>query len=411
MSSEGSLKYVRKFGSNYLKDSLFTVEEKKRTYGKKMIPIGTKRNGQVYYLDLSHACRILLIGMTRSGKTFSLRSMADRFRKSGYALLFLPDVKDEFRSSIRPVQQQFHHLLLKGEEPQGMPVITYRPTFFKTIGNKLPKDNIWYSPHFSNISKVDFMTLFRAESLTNNQQNMLEIIYEALQQQDADKFKLEDMDMIIDGLTEMATSSKVQMKFKFRPFKTSKFYEEEHIKSIVKTLQDGNAVAINMEGFDNYGKGGFAYPEVVFSIVLRAAINARRKKLIPPLWVIVDEASRFVPNDQNPSCKRVVTESVDVDSRYEINYAFAVQDITKLPEEVVKQCRYIMVPYSADVPTIKACMSLGGLIRYQQTAINDALKVKHSLKKFEWMIIDRTAGGYEIIKFLSPLSEHMLQGD
>lgn len=407
-----NLKYIKTFGNKYL-NTLFDEEKKELMYGKKHIPIGRKKTGGIYYLDLEHACRILILGMTRSGKTFLLRELADRFNKAGYAILFLPDVKDEFKSSRRPVQEQFRKLLLEGEEPRPLNVVTFRPTFFKAMDSKLAKGNIWYSPHFANVTRADFMTLFNAEGLTVNQQVMLEMLYEEIRKNvtDSRDFSLDDIDAIIDAIPDLTPASKMQMKFKFRPFKTSHFYEKENLKSVVTAIQSGICPAINMEGFDNFGKGNFSYPEVVFSIVLRAAINARRSKKIPPLWVIVDEASRFIPKDQNPSCKRVVMESVDLDTRYEVNYAFAVQEISKMPEEIVKQCRYMFIPYSADVGTIKECLTISGMIRFTQTGVNEALRLKQSLKKYQWVVIDRTSGTKEIISPLAPLSEHLLQGD
>lgn len=411
--AEQTLKYIKTFGNKYM-NSIFDVEkDKEPVYGKKHIPIGRKKSGGIYYLDLEHACRILILGMTRSGKTFLLREMADRFNKAGYAVIFLPDVKDEFKSSRKPVQPQFYNLLLQGEVPRPMNVVTFRPTFFKAMDERLAKGNIWYSPHFANVTRADFMTLFNADSLTVNQQVMLELLYESIRKNmnDEKDFNLDDIDTIIDDIADLTPASKTQMKFKFRPFKTSRFYEKQHMKSVVTAIQSGIVPAINMEGFDNFGKGNFSYPEVVFSIVLRAVINARRHKKIPPVWVIVDEASRFIPKDQNPSCKRVVMESVDLDTRYNVNYAFAVQEISKMPEEIVKQCRYMFIPYSADVGTIKECLTIAGLIRFTQTGVNEALRLKQSMKKYQWVIIDRTTGTKEIVSPLGPLSAHMLQGE
>jgi len=163
-----------------------------------------------------------------------------------------------------------------------------------------------------------------------------------------------------------------------------------------------------MEGFDNLKNG---YPQVIFSIILRAVINARKQNRIKPIWIVGDEFSRFVPDDKDPSCKELVMESFDVDTKYNVNYMIATQEVEKLPPELVRQCRYIMVPYNADPGVIRYCMMLGGCIRYQQTALNEALALKRRLKKHYWAVLDRNTGSITIIKFLAPLSHHMEQED
>ena len=107
-----SMKPLRELGNNYFKHNLFKEEEKVMKYDKQ-IAIGKKRDGKVYYLDTREAFRAIAIGMTRSGKTWILRAIADRAAQLGDAVIFIPDVKDEFKSSVNPVQEKFRKFLDK----------------------------------------------------------------------------------------------------------------------------------------------------------------------------------------------------------------------------------------------------------------------------------------------------------
>lgn len=410
MKESNSLKPLQELGSSYFRDGLFKREEKVMSYGKQLT-IGKKRTGAVYYLDLREACRMIIIGKTRSGKTWLLREMADRLKKIGYSMVFLPDVKDEFKSSKKPVQEKFRQFLLEGETPEPMNVVTLRPTFFKQIDRDgLPSDNYYYSISLGALSKADFNTLMNTSDMTAPQQIIMELIFERIAKQfkETGEFSFENIDRIIDEMTEINATQKTAMKFKFRPLKSSFFYEKKHQKNIIEIIKRGYHPAINMEGFDSFGgEGSFRYPEVFVGMVLRMVINARRAKVIQPLFIMVDEASRFIPADKNPSCKRDFMESCDLDTRYNINYAYATQEIEKIPIQIVKQCRYIFVPHSADVGTIRNVLMMSGLVRNQQTATNDSIHLKGRLKRHEWIVFDLVSGTKEIVKPISPLSEHM----
>lgn len=102
----------------------------------------------------------------------------------------------------------------------------------------------------------------------------------------------------------------------------------------------------------------------------------------------------------------ITHNSVDLDSRYHINYILATQQITKIPEEVITQCRYIMIPYNADLQTMKDCFRLAGMMRNIQVFNNEMVRLKRKLSKFNWIIIDRNTNKYNIIQPLAPLSFH-----
>lgn len=348
-----------------------------------------------------------------SGKTFFLRSIGDRLVQTGRDLIYLSDVKNEFYSSIDPVQPKFEGGLIKGETPTGVNVVTLRPTFFKTISPEKHKSNFWYSVDMRELSKADFMTMMNVTELTQNQQVSMELIYQELSKRYKENEKLDfSVDMIneiIDSFDELNNTQKTSLKFKFRPLEYSHFFEKKYKRNVVSLIRKGYVPAINVENFDSFGKGAFLFPEVTLNIVLREVITARRSGKIKPVWVVLDEASRFVGNRKRSSLKESILQSVDLDTRYNVNYIFASQIVEDVPDTILKQSKYIFIPATADVQTIKFILVNTGLAKNIQTSVNESMKIKRMMKKvkFSWIVINRMTGQMDLIRPLAPLSHHL----
>jgi hypothetical protein len=103
----------------------------------------------------------------------------------------------------------------------------------------------------------------------------------------------------------------------------------------------------------------------------------------------------------------ITHNSVDLDTRYGINYVFATQSPEKIPEEVITQCKYLMIPYNADIEAFKYLFKLSGAVSWSLNVYTQRCsQLKKTMKKYQWVIIDRDKNNYEIITPLSPLSYH-----
>jgi len=405
---------VKEMLNSYIHDSLFKKPKLKPkiSYGKKNIQIGRRvSDGSIYSLNVEEAFRMLVLGLTRSGKTFTLRSMMSRMKKIGFDVVYLSDVKNEFFTNNYPVQDKFVDGLLPGEKPFRDKTVVLRPTFFKQISKKLQKLNFWYSVDMNELSRADFMTLMNVNEMTTNQKTALELIYQELHKRlsNGESFSIDLIYDIIDSDNDIEDKAKKSLKFKFKPLEFSFFYEPEFQRSIVALIKKGYSVSFNLENFDQFGKGSFLFPEVTLNIVLREIVSARRKKEIKKLWIIIDEASRFIGKSKRNSVKDSVEESYELDSRYGINYCSAYQSWSDIPDKILSNTRYILVPRSADTGTIKSVLNNTGLVKNVQRSLNRAMELKRLMKKHDWswLIIDRMELTYDIITFLPPLTMHL----
>lgn len=85
---------------------------------------------------------------------------------------------------------------------------------------------------------------------------------------------------------------------------------------------------------------------------------------------------------------------------------FATQIIKDVPENILVQSKYLMIPKTADVDTIKTLLLSSGATRYIQRAYQDATKYKQKLRgiDFSWLVINRYTDTVDLIVPLAPLS-------
>lgn len=405
-------------GNSYAKVAFTEKVVQHFHYSRKHIPIGEKlhpntlRPSGIYYIDISDAIRMIIIGAAGSGKTFLLRGLTDRLCKSKYITIQLSDIKNEFYSSKYPVQPKFQENLAPNEKPQPTKLIVFRPTFFKSLNDKLPERNHWLSFNINLLTRGDFLTLFNASEMPNNQKILMDVLFTELKKElDAgQEFSLDLMNNIIDGIDEVNDSTKQSLKFKLRPFETSNFYDKDYIRNIPYLLEKGYSIALNLEGFEEYEKSAFNFPAVMISLVHRSVVDARKNKTLnKSVMISMDESVRFIGNDKNTSVKMDILEGVDINRRYDVSYSFVTQFIKDLPEKILKQSRYILLPATVDTSTIREALISTGIARNQQFSTNQATYLKRTMMKvkYSWCVLDRELGSYSIVKIFSPLSRHL----
>ena len=420
---------------NIKKGELITIETKDdadATYSrvKSIKKIGNRKCKDIFVFKNNNFFLSNGILSSNSGKTFMMRLKGDRLYKAGRAVVYLTDVKDEFKSSRYPVQKKFENLLMENEKPEGFKIVTLRPTFFKEVRGytELPENNFWYSPDLLEMSKADFITFFsnvakgdiKTLALDSMYFSMLKIV-EKLQNENKQRAKkgTEEIDyslydVLLDTIEILPEEFSEGQKNSFRrmiiPLKESTFFEKKYVRNITKLMQKGYIIAINLNGFEKLGtSAAFVYPEVVLSLVLREIIDARIAGKIPNVYVFLDECVRFIGKQCKSSFKYSVSESFDLHTKFGVNYDIATQYIEKIDEGMLEQCRYLAIPRTATTNTIQRAIVSFGLTKNIQRSVNDSITLKNKMSKYphSWLILDRTTGDQTIVLPTAPLSNHM----
>lgn len=402
------------FGDIYTRKYLHEEKKIDVVYNKKMIQIARQKNGGVFYLDLNEPCRILIIGMNGSGKTWFSREILNRLKKAGMSIFIPTDIKDEFYSNAKPLQPKFHKLLLPGEEPRKEKIIVLRPTFFKQSMPELKEgtNNTWYSPDLTQMNKDDFLTFFNIEDLKAPQKACLEFLYSkftAYVKHSADKFTFDMFNEWIEEMPAVNSSTKNSMVLRFMSLHDAHFYEPEHRINLAQKIKEGYTISMNLEGYETFLKGNFLYVHGIIGMTIRELIAARRLKLIPRLMNLLEESPRFIANTMpSSSVKKIAEESYDVDRRYGVDWMTITQDISQMSEKIINQSRYLFVPANIPLDPFCQCFTSFGMANSSQNARTEAMRLHKQMShpKHEWMIFDRNTRRATVVTPLAPLCEH-----
>lgn len=423
----GGLENIKEYASDEFIDSLFSKEIPDVEYDPFKLPIGySVRTGRPYRIDTKEACRMIFLGMTRTGKTWCIRRLQDITYKAGDSVVHLNDCKCELGFSNSPLQKEFHHLLMKNEKPQSTPVVTFRPTFFKQLmpinmagkdkDKRIRKNNYWYSIDSAQITQGDFNDLVRFPRLSLLQQSVMDDIYKQMMGhiQEGNEFDVEYLFEIIDGNEDLKKNDKLRLNMYLKPLKSAYFFDTKWKRSIVETIAEDKFVpSFNLEDFDKFSKDGVDYVTAFLSIVHRELVSGCRTGKFNRLWCFIDESARIL-NIENPTnFLNEIYETIELNTRYNINYVFAYQDWNSIPPRILSSCRYIFVPANADPHIFKEVMKRIGKVRNEQIAYNEGNRLKRRMnpETRDWLVVDTFTSKLEIIRSYAPLSHHATTGE
>ena len=421
-------------GNSYFKKSFQEKESKEVKYRKGKVAIGylkyqiggnnqTQLTDSIFYLEFTDAVRWLFLGMPNSGKTWLLRVIADRLnkvkKKDGnpfYHIIFPSDIKNEFYTSRFPLQKQYQKFLMKDEKPEGMKIITFRPTFFKSVEEKLPvldraikrytkhkHLNYWYSINLSKMSQKDFIMLLNPKRLSEIHKTMAELLHNRIKK--IKDFKQEDINDAIDSLPEtFPSNAKQSLKDKFLPLIESNISETKYYRNLISLLRQGNQISFNMRFFEKFTS---PYPETLLNVVLGEIALARKTKQLNPVFILLDESARFLPKDRNPSCKLTILESSQIDRREGISYLFVAQSLDNIAPQVISDSSLYFIPQNIDAKTLGHLISLFGITATPQAGRIMANRIKKRAKEHEWFVINKEKKIISIIKPFAPLSHQL----
>lgn len=402
---------------------LASPDEYVKEYNPNNVEVGVTDEGKKFSFDFSTGLRACLITPVGGGKTFTIQAVTERVHKSGkFSVVILPDVKDEFSGMVKKAPQKQYQFYNTGEKPEGFPLISFKPNFFKTFRVPFPKSKNCFKLGFSvdDLNYSDVLDIFKINDLSPLQQALIQEMALKIQ---TGKLKISEYSQIIDYIEKFGktlnVASRNNLKLKLKFFFDMKFFSEP-VYNIVDILNKGYIVALNMEGFDNVGKDNGA-PQVAVSIVHRVVFNARKTNELKKkkILIIMDEANRFVPAERQTGTKQDILESVEVSRAYGVSYFFAYQTVATVPPSILQNSRYIMVAQSAGTMAfVEAIKSSGIYRRALNTLQTHVARLKQRMTNFTilhegkeknigrycWLVIDKMQNRADIVYFYTPMS-------
>ena len=373
-------------------------------YSKRQLLVGRDPDGNNVFLDLHEALRILVLGATRSGKTFLCRAMCDRLFASGNKVAILTDLKNEFRLSSKPVQPKFQYLLNEYEKPTPLPMKVYTPLFILNHTRRRKVENmIRCQINFDKLTLADLMTLLSIDPRDIAKIDVLTSFFHEFQGQWI------NFPTIYDWL------EKKSMNYNTRKGLTNSFKTLEHFEVLgdqfpvdfVSDIADNKVPCLDLMGYEDLGRDTFGYPQAYISIILRDLTSAKRTRQIKGrLFILIDELARFCPQMGEPSCKREILEANDLTAGFNINFIYSNQTATSIPASILEQSRYIFIPSVAGETLIKQVMREKTLWEWRPGFYNKIVREFSQMSRYQWMLIDSVEHETVRLNIYGPLSYH-----
>jgi len=407
--------------NNALLTRLFP-EHKSQEFDPKWIRLGFRRlpnergydlKGNEFNLSVKKAERMLWMGKTGSGKTQELRRMADFFHHSGRAVVFLSDIKDEMKSSLRPAPEKFAKLLDPLDMAQPMNMKIYRPVFFmKALGQRLPSDNERFSIAYNDVTFSELLIAlgFHTDKSKNQQQELTLLFNKAN--------SLEDLAEIARASVNNPGVRESIMRG-IKSLIAVEAFTPDPQGDVVADLHEGKAVVINMSGFDSIGVGSATLPQIYLSIVQRLVVEARKntkegtgpldRRLRRKVAFIIDEAPKFLK--PGTFAYDELLKSVDVNRYLGVSMIFAAQTRDRVPDPILNQTRYIFLPFNIEPGSAWEILQRSHFYEWHPDAkkrMSDILRSLNVLPdgRRNWVCIDTEQKTTEIFYAYPALSAH-----
>lgn len=284
---------------------------------------------------------VLFVSPTGSGKTFALRGLLGDLIEMGY-VCFAIDVKNEFISSKKPVQEKFRHLLPPWRRPKGLPIKPIFPAYLQK--KRIPKE--WIGQIDIKDMKVeDMLTTLNLKPNEAQAQILLTVWPENNNPRTIDKL----IWRVARVNAEQILTSLIPKGVKLKPFaertqatlvrrlavlKSQRVFGSDHSFDVVDMLRQRQFPILCL---DEDIKKKF-YHSTYIAVLIRK-IYENYKKIGRRIVFILEDAGAFaVPNKANPTCKDIILKQlIPVGRRRGFYIIAAIQNLAQVPEEAISQ--------------------------------------------------------------------------
>jgi hypothetical protein len=301
-------------------------------------------NTKPVYLDMTTAGGLwLFVSRTGAGKTFCLRGVIGDLIDAGYAVVAF-DVKNEYISSLKPIQPKFYDILPPWRRPKALPVKPLFPAYLRKKG--VPKE--WVCQIDVKDMKVEDMltalnlrqddpqaqillTVWREESVPKSIDNLIWRVSHVNASQILQK--LLPKGAKLQPFAERTQSTLVR---RLLLMKSQRVVGSDYPFDIVKMLREGYFPVICLD--EDIGKK--YYHSTYIAVLVRKIYEAYKYIGRRIVFVFEDAGSYAIPNRESPSCKTIILKQVIPVGRKRGIYCIGtIQNLSQINMEALNQVR------------------------------------------------------------------------
>jgi uncharacterized protein DUF87 len=431
-SGRPSLRSLSKMGY-----SCYTIQQEfqhvhQRSYSLRNLPIGIGDADEIFNINFSRrdsSTHVLILGGTGTGKTFMTQRIWNCFHKAGGAVAIPTDLKPEYFSASKPSKTKFHKFMLPDEvrllqhNPVGFPVKSYRPFFLtKATDVETMKGEVTAQIALQDLNESDLDTVMNISDMTDQKRVLISNAFQMVKDG-----KTRDIDGMCKEIEKPENEGHPQTKKSISAVLKSiqakgVIGDRFDRMNFVGDLSEGKVPIMNLMGAFRSGSADH-YSAAYVTIVLRQLLDAKQEGKLPkrmPLMIVLDEVNRYAAATDDNIAKREVLRALDMARQYGISICFSSQDLGRIPDTILNQCKYVFVGY--DLPPDQFREIIRKKEPHKVTdPYNFTQETSHvlgSMRKYvsgtrDWLFIDSTKrdDDYKIFKPLAPLSATREVGD
>jgi DNA helicase HerA-like ATPase len=310
--------------------------------------------GKDFYIDLSTSHVILLAGKRGYGKSYTLGVIVEEFCKLPYDIrrrlaVIVIDTVGIFWTLKYPNKEQEELLKKWNLNPrsfENVKILVPKGKFLDYYRNNLVCDG-YFGIKPSELEIFDWLSLFGLSM----EDKVAGILIEALENLKGKDFDLKDLLNEIENL-DYEKNLKVLAKslIKFADSLGIFYKESPPIKDLVKP---GEIIILDVSTYQTVS-GSQSIREVIVGILGKKLFEYRmfyrkieeQKRIkgekvesdMPLIWMIIDEAHLFVPNDRKSISRDVIIDWIRVGRQPGLSLILATQRLDKIDENVISQC-------------------------------------------------------------------------
>lgn len=382
-------------------------------YSLSKLSIGVTEN-RYLNLNASNSFRALIIGRTGSGKSFLIHNIIDRFAKSG-GCVFVVDIKGEYLSCAKPLQEKFHKFLRENEIPQGFEISSYYPRFLaKYSGYEIikPFEN-YVELNIKKLNKFDFLSIL--EYVKDNEKILIERAFEKVD-------KINSFEGFLNLIKKENADGKIinSVLSKLLNLYRDSVFGEEFNFDISAMLKPGKINILNLKGLKSVGK----FMNIINSFIalllrqlyLAKEIENKLKDL--SVLVVIDEIGIWFEHENISPASIEIGNILRRGRSLGISFIASDQIREKIAAMLFTQANLIFLPYNIEFNELKDIIkqTLPEEYDYPIPFNYKISEIYYDMKKYksgnrDWLMIDKDNQRYVIFTPLSPLSWHLEEGE
>ncbi|MFX1521410.1 MAG: helicase HerA domain-containing protein [Promethearchaeota archaeon] len=289
---------------------------------------------------------LAVLGSTGSGKSYTNGVIIEELLEQNLPVIVI-DPHGEYNSIRRTNQAELQRMNYFEVRPKGYPTIVYTPRSEMTATTKELSIRL---------KDLDVEAMSEITSMSDIQMDLLYLTLQKMKQ-----LVDYDIDKLVDTLKITAEEWNFNNRTTFSVIRRVLITQELNILGkgidIQELVKPGILCIIDLSGdIDERVR------QILAAILMKEIFIARKKELIPPCFIIIEEAHRFAPQEMDCYSKKMLRRLAREGRKFGLGVCITSQRLVGLDKDALSQCGskiVLRIDSKTDLDYVKPFLNLG----------------------------------------------------